>query len=297
MTALLLLALIGHPQSAPASHQASKPSQSATTQAAGALASARELYNQGKYDEAIAAAATAREVPASANAAAVVFARAHLERYRRSAEPEDLVAARTALIQVVDAALSPREHAEAVVGLGECVYFDGQFGTAAEFFDGALARSEQLEPDARPLLFEWWANASSQQAEFGPEPERRAIYARILARAEDELRRDDRSPTASYWLAAAARGANQLDRAWSAALAGWVRAPLTGSRGVTLRNDLDRFVTLVLIPERARQLAASGDSKDSVAALAQQWEEFKQKYGSVFPTPGLRVSEPAYRAN
>ena len=184
------------------------------------------------------------------------------------------------LTAVNDAKLSPREHMELVVGLGETLYFDSRLTAAAEFFEVALAHLDLLEPQARDLLFEWWAGALGQQAELGPEVERRPLYARILARAEEELRRDDRSAMASYWLAAAARGTNDLDRAWGAAMAGWVRAPLTGPGGAKLRTDLDRFVTLILIPERARQLTGSGDPRAAAAQLIQQWEELKMKYGS-----------------
>jgi len=256
-----------------------KTSRASTSKPGEALANARLLYNQGKYDEAIVAATQARQVPASADAAAIVFARAHLERYRQRAEAQDLTDARTALTTVDDTKLHPREHMELVVGLGEALYFDGRLTAAAEFFEVALGHLDLLEPDARDLLFEWWAGALGQQAELGPDADRRSLYTRILARAEEELRRDDRSPMASYWLAAAARGTNDLDRAWGAALAGWVRAPLTGARGVKLRNDLDRFVTLVLIPERARQLAGTVDAKASAALLEQQWMELKEKYG------------------
>ena len=105
---------------------------------------------------------------------------------------------------------------------------------------------------------------------------------RILLRMEDELRREDRSAVASYWLPAAARGANDLDRAWGAALAGWVRAPLTGSAGAKLRADLDRLVSGVIIPERARQLSLPADQRAAMAALQQEWEDVKEKYGKEF---------------
>jgi len=46
------------------------------------LAKARALYNAVDFDGAIAAAEVARVDPASADAATLVIARAHLERYR-----------------------------------------------------------------------------------------------------------------------------------------------------------------------------------------------------------------------
>ena len=41
-----------------------------------------------------------------------------------------------------------------------------------------------------------------------------------------ELATDGGSAPASYWLAVAARGTGDLERAWQAAIAGWVRASL-----------------------------------------------------------------------
>src|SRR5687768_16422087 len=74
------------------------------------LAKARALYNASDYDGAISAAAVARTDPASADAAALVMARSHLERYRlRTTDPSDLTAARDALAAIRIAALSPRD--------------------------------------------------------------------------------------------------------------------------------------------------------------------------------------------
>ena len=74
------------------------------------LARARTLYNAMDYDGAIAAAALARTQPAGADAAALVDARAHLEKYRHGADPADLAAAREALNVIRAAMLSPRDH-------------------------------------------------------------------------------------------------------------------------------------------------------------------------------------------
>jgi tetratricopeptide (TPR) repeat protein len=246
-----------------------------------ALGRARLAYNAGKFDEAISAAKEALEVPALANAAAVVLARADLERFRQSSNPEDLDNARAALKLVVPDRLTPRDHQEFLVALGLSLYLDGCtdgcFSAAAEFFDRALARAD---PDGdRERLFEWWAGALDRQAQFGPDEERVAVYRRILGRAEAELARDDRSVPANYWLAAAARGTGDLERAWGAAIAAWVRARDLGPRGDVLRGDLDRFVTLALLPERARQLAADADPRPALEQMLAQWDEIKKKYG------------------
>ena len=57
------------------------------------LARARTLFNDRKFDEAIQAADLARKTPDTADAGAIVMARAHLERYRQVADPADLGAA------------------------------------------------------------------------------------------------------------------------------------------------------------------------------------------------------------
>ncbi len=126
----------------------------------------------------------------------------------------------------------------------------------------SASRSRAPTSADRDRVFEWWAGALDREAQFGPEAERGVIYRRILDRAEAELARNDRSPSASYWLAAAARGVGDLERAWGASIAGWVRARGLGPRGDALRADLDRFVTQVLLA-RARAPVVSGRRRPS----------------------------------
>ncbi len=232
-----------------------------------------------RYDLAIRAADEARQEPALANAATVVLARAHLERFRQTAEEADLVSARAALKDVEAAQLSPRDAVELIVGFGEAAYFDAQYGAAAEQFDLALAQADVLDADARDRLFEWWASMIDLQAQYGPEPDRQRLYGRLLDRAADELRRYERSGAAAYWLVVGARGTGDLERAWGAAQAAWMRAPLIGPRGATLRQDLDRLVTQAIIPERARQLATLGDARAAMTLLQAQWDEMRRKWG------------------
>jgi hypothetical protein len=89
---------------------------------------------------------------------------------------------------------------------------------------------------------------------------------------EAELADHPGSTAAAYWMVAAARGQGDLDGAWEAAQAGWVRAPLATDRGATLRGDLDRLVQRGLGPDRAR---ARGTSVDSMLA---EWEAFKARW-------------------
>ncbi len=247
-----------------------------------ALARARQYYNEQKLDLAIQAAMEARRVPALANAAAVVLARAYLERFDKTRVASDLADAREALKGVNEWLLAPRDQVEFLVGLGQSFYLegclDGCYAAAAEQFEQALARADDLDPPTRELLFEWWAVTLDRRAQFSPFAARGPIYARILARAEREIARPRPLAAALYWLAAAARGADDLERAWGASLSGWARARFLGPPGVQLRADLDRFVTLVLLPERARQLAAGGDARAALAGLEEQWDDWKGKW-------------------
>src|SRR5438128_9346727 len=54
------------------------------------LARARLLYNQHQFEAAVSAAEQARLVPARADAADLIAARAYLERFRQSAATDDL---------------------------------------------------------------------------------------------------------------------------------------------------------------------------------------------------------------
>lgn len=250
------------------------------SQAPDALARARQAYNAGQFDAAITAATDALRVPALANSAAVVLGRSHLERFRLSTASTDLEQARKALQLVVPDTLAPRDHMEFLVGLGLSLYLDGCsdgcFTASAEMF--ALALSRATEPDDRERVFEWWAGALDRQGQFGPEAERGVIYKRILDRADVELMARDQSASATYWVAAASRGVGDLERAWGASIAGWVRARGMGAKGQALRNDLDRFVLQVLIPERARLQSPDADARPAASLLVAQWEEIKKKY-------------------
>ncbi len=257
-----------------------------------ALAHARVAYNEHHFDEAIAAALEAGKSPEQADPAAVVLARAYLDRYHESDDSHrdaaDLDHARDALKGVSAEKLAPRDSVEYLVGMGESLFYDEppQFGAAAEMFEEAMRHEDVLPADARDTLFEWWANALDRQAQFVPDADRKPLYERILHRAESELTRDGSSTVAVYWLAAAARGADQLERAWGAAIAGWIRAGALGARGLTLRADLDRLVTNVILPERAKRLAPGGDPQAALALFKTQWEDLKKQWERVDLAPG-----------
>lgn len=256
----------------------------AQTKAPDPVAQARQLYNDQKYDEAIRRATEARAVPALASPASLVIARAHLERFRQSAEAADLVAARTALKTVRTDALPARDRLDLMIALGESMYFDDEYGTddrfsaAAEQFEVALAHAGDLDAKSRDRLFDWWASALDRQAQQDGETGRTALYERVQRGAERELAGDASAASASYWLAASSRGVNDLTRAIGAASAGWVRAGTMGARGVTLRADLDRLMREVILPERARELSVGAGVKPTFAILEEQWQRLTDQW-------------------
>jgi hypothetical protein len=247
-----------------------------------ALTRAHRAYNAGQYDTAIAAARDALKQPERSNAAAVVLARALLDRYRAGSVLSDLDDAREVLANVRPAELAPRDHVAFLLGLGLVLYHDGCdagcFNTAAEFFAQALDRMTSPEMGDSELVFEWWANSLDRHALYSPEADRAAVYRRILERAERERAERAQSTSAAYWIAAASRGAGDLDRAWSAALSGWINARYQGARGDKLRADLDYLVEQVILPDRANAQMADGDARLALAHMLKQWEDLKAKY-------------------
>jgi phage terminase Nu1 subunit (DNA packaging protein) len=241
------------------------------------LAQARALYNAAKYAEAISAATVARSDPASADAAALVVGRSHLERHRALADVVDLTAARIALGAVRPAALSPRDRLDLLVGLGQALYLGDSFGAAAALFDAALSQPVLLPDRDRLLLLDWWATAVDRDAHARPPDRRMALYAQVTDRMEIEVRVDPGSAPANYWLAASARGAGDLERAWDAAVAGWIRAQLRPESAGSLRADLDRLVIQALIGERAR-IRPAREQAETLTTLRAEWEGIKNQW-------------------
>lgn len=240
------------------------------------LARARAFYNAADYDAAIAAAAQARMLPATADAAALVLARSHVERYRARQDAADLTAAREALRGIVRAKLTPRDQADFLVALGQLLFFGDSHGAAAEIFENALARASMLTPSDRNHLLDWWANALDREAQSRAPDRRPAVFGRLIARMEQELRDNPASAAANYWLAAALRGAGDVDRAWDAGIAAWVRTTLDPQTASAVRADLDRLMQ-AMVPERARQRPPR-EQPDAVAALRGEWEALKAQW-------------------
>jgi hypothetical protein len=242
-----------------------------------ALAKARQRYNAGDFEGAINAAAVARNIPGSADAASLVIARSHLERYRQRAEPADLTTAREALFAIKADNLSARDQIDLFIGTGQALYLGEVFGASADLFDTAMSRSNLLAASDRRQLLDWWATALDREAQSRPQERRSRVFERIVARMEDELRRDPFNPVANYWLAVAARGVGDPERAWNAAVAGWVRSSLAPEKAPTLREDLDRLVGQALISERAH-LRPAREQQEAMATLQAEWELVKEQW-------------------
>lgn len=243
-----------------------------------ALAKARTRYNDGDFDGAISAAAVARNVAGSADSAALVIARAHLELYRQRAQPDDLATARATLMGVHAANLTPRDQVDLDIGLGQSLFLGEVFGAAAEMFDAALARATVLSTAERRQLLDWWATALDREAQARTPDRRARVFERVLNRMEDELKVDPLNPTANYWLAVAARGIGDPDRAWNVAVAAWVRSSLAPDTDSTsLRADLDRLVGEALITERAR-LRPMSEQQVAMAMFRAEWDLVKEQW-------------------
>lgn len=244
---------------------------------ADALARARQAYNAQRFDEAISLATEARGIERVAQSAALVFARASLERFRLTGDVADIATARQALLTIDPGRLTQTESSEFRLGTAELLFVDEQFGAAAEIFETALTTVEEAH---RERVLDWWASSLDRHAQLAPDGERQRRYGRLLAGIENELSRRPSSPVATYWLAAATRGVEDLDRAWSVAVAGWIQAPALapGQRSVDLRQDIDRLMRDAIIPERAKRATPPADPEALKVALAAEWASIKQRW-------------------
>jgi hypothetical protein len=243
---------------------------------------ARQLYNEGRFDAAINAATVPRKRSTTASSAALIIARARLERFRQASKPEDLTAARAELVAVNPQNLSHQEKIEWQIGLAQALYFENELGPASEWFRTLIPYvREQMPPAETDKLIEWWASTSSRFAETLTGNARSEKYRELLEVMELELERDPLSRVATYWISVAARGVGDLNRAWNTALAGWIRARgLQG--GQRLRGDIEKFVLQTIIPERAQ--LRSGQRLDSKATateiteLTDEWRNLTRRW-------------------
>lgn len=241
------------------------------------LARALALYNERQFDQAIEAAMAARKTPDTQDAAAVVLARAHLERYRERVDPADLSAAREALGAVRTTVLDQRERLEYVLALGQALFLEDEFGAAAHIFSSGVEQARGLDALLGEALVDWWGSAVEREADLAAPDERRALFQALARDMRDEQAQNPESAAAAYWIAAALRGAGDATSAWHAATAGWVRARLSGSRSASLRADLDKLVLQGIIPDRVSPLAPA-DRAGAESQLRAEWELIKERW-------------------
>ena len=243
------------------------------------VADARRLYNEGQFDEAIAAAQTLWELSRS-DASAVVLARSRLERFRVGGQPSELEAAHDLLQRIDPRSLSPMERTEWELGIAAELYLRDEFGPATEILD-RLVRADTVTGAGRDRLVDWWASAVDHSAHGHRRDDRVRLYERLTERLDVVLARYPTSAAASYWLVAATRGGGDLQRAWNLAVAGWIRA---GSTNAALRTDLDRLVLQGVVPDLAVSRTArphtDGVTIDVMAKLADDWESVKARWAS-----------------
>ena len=241
------------------------------------LARARAAYNQQQFDEAIEAAHVAQKVPATADAATVVLARAYLERYRRQVNPGDLAAARVTLGTVRVANLDTRDNVDFLMALGEALFFEEEFGAAAAVFESGIDSAIAQGPATGEAMLDWWGSAIERRAEALERGQRAAVFTHLRDRMARELARNPGSAAAAYWVVVGTRGTGDPTAAWDAAIAGWVRARLAGSRSATVRADLDKLVLEGIIPDRVRSLPAErrgqaeSDFRTEWAVVKERW--------------------------
>jgi hypothetical protein len=216
------------------------------------LARARGLYNQRLFEPAIAAAEEARAMPEFTDSADLIAARSYLERFRETAAPEDLTAARERLRSINPTKLTLRERPEYLVGLGETLFLDGSRGAAAGVFETVLTGDAPLGSDSRERVLDWWASALDLDARDRAEFDRPLVY-RIICAHQGELGATRRA-TASHSCRRRLGPRRSPGRRDSAGVG--VRAPMASDRGAALRGDLDRLVLRRSPPDRARSLSA-----------------------------------------
>jgi hypothetical protein len=247
-------------------------------QAQGGLDFARQLYNQGRYEQAITAAARLRS-GSLVDAANLVLGRSYLERFRKTTDRADLVAAREALRDIRPAQLTSRDRTDYLLGLGESLYLDESYGPAAALFRVALDHGQALGPRSFERVFDWWATSLDRQAQSGESDSREEVYAAVRDQAVAELGRMPGSAAATYWLVVANRYLGDVTKAWDDAVAGWVRAPLAEDGGRALRADLDQLVLQAIIPERVRVMASGDrDRERAAASLTAAWDGVKKDW-------------------
>ncbi len=172
---------------------------------------------------------------------------------------------------------STPDRAEYLIGLGGSLFLEDDFGAAAEIFESALEIAPAAGEGAREAVLDWYGSAMERWAAPYTTSRRASMLSRLVRRMELEQARNPGSRAASYWLVAGLRAQGETERAWQAAIAAWVRAPIAGARATSLRTDIDRLVREGIIPDRAKE-APEADREGRATALRAEWELLKQKW-------------------
>ncbi|MEO7133809.1 MAG: hypothetical protein ABI024_06270 [Vicinamibacterales bacterium] len=241
------------------------------------LARARALYNEGQFDASIEAASVALKLPATSDVAAVVLARAHLERYRERVNPEDLSAARVALGTVRVSNLDARDRLDLLMALGEALFFEDDYGAAASLFESGIDGAVGQGPQTGEAMLEWWGSAVERHADSLERDAQIAAFVRLRDRMARELGSNPSSSAAAYWLVVGTRGTGEAVAAWDGAIAGWVRARLAGARSASLRADLDKLMLEGIIPDRVRAITADRRAQ-AESDLRAEWAVVKERW-------------------
>jgi hypothetical protein len=241
------------------------------------LAKARSAYNEQRFDEAVEAALVAQKSPATSDAATVVLARSYLERYRQRANPADLAAARSQLGNVRVSNIDARDHVDFLMALGETLFFEENYGAAAELFESGLDGAIAQGPTTGEAMLDWWGSSVERQADGLEREPRERVFGHMRDRMARELARNPGSAAAAYWIVVGTRGAGDPVGAWDAAIAGWVRARIAGGRAATLRADLDKLMLEGIIPDRVRLLSADKRGQ-AESDLRTEWAVVKERW-------------------
>jgi len=234
-------------------------------------------YNERRFDGGSEAALVAQKVAVTSDAATVVLARAYLERYRERANPADLAAARSQLGNVRVSQIDVRDHVDFLMALGETLFFEENYGAAAELFESGLDGAIGQGLVTAEAMLDWWGSAVERRADALDRESRERVFSHMRDRMTRELERNPGSAAAAYWIVVGTRGAGDPVGAWDAAIAGWVRARLAGGRAATLRADLDKLMLEGIIPDRVRLM--SPDRRGQTEAdLRTEWAVVKERW-------------------
>jgi hypothetical protein len=175
--------------------------------------------------------------------------------------------------------LSGEDRTDLALGLALGLFMSGEFRASAALFDEVLHEPGRAAAPYQSSVLDWWAAALSRHAQTLPPDSREPIFAGMTARLREAWASEPGSSVAAYWLSVALHGLGHLDRAWNVAVASWVRAPLS-TQTKDLRDELDRFVTTVLIPDRARHMATPSEPASQFeSSLGVEWSELKEQWG------------------